>query len=210
MTAPAASLTASLLARKGEALPAMKAASFTDPSLAWDDAAPYAPATLPPPLLTPSPAAGQGRPASRPVAARSAVPEMIDRPIQVPPPRPLAANPAPDTAAPVAAAPAVTAPVAVSVKPQPAKAVSAKPVPAKPAAAKKGSGNNGNGPSGVSSSERRRISLRLDDPAYLKLKVISARNRRSMQDLLTEALSRMVEEDGLDAGPGCPFCAKED
>lgn len=180
---PAASLSSSLLARKGQARPAMRPQGFHGTALnledlGWNDMGDDA---LPPaPVVPLTPAA-----AVPPVAEASVPPVLAERQVlreefeRTPEPAPVAAAPAPEPMPepkPRPVAQAAPAPVAAAAAQRIARAVRAGPAKAA-------------------------FTLRLDAERHLRLRLASASRNRSAQALVTEALDAYIatlpEVEGL-------------
>lgn len=176
----AAALTSSLLARKGEAMPAMVSASFSDPTLAWED----------------------NDSALRPMGGGA----VIDRPLHVTPPRPMSSLLTPVGHAPVRSpepvrAPAPDAPIRfrrIKADNIPADMIPCFSIPvlvAPPVRAM----DEGTTQAPVTApvqavakkkaKSRVRVSLRLPETEYMQLKLLAVSSRRSMQDILFDALA---------------------
>jgi hypothetical protein len=191
-----ASLSSSLLARKGAAKPAMRPQGWGQgvnlEDLGWNDmghaqpAAPERPEHVPSPItaLTPSPRLQSEIPAPSPVIEQQRTIEQSFKP------------------APVEAASVEVAPVEVvqvrAEEPAPAKAapvevVSAKaeaPAPAKPAAEVVAiASRQRRAPGGKAKAA---FTLRLDADRHLKLRLACAVSHRSAQQLVTEALDAFL------------------
>ena len=176
---PTASLSSSLLARKGQARPAMRPQGFLQLStataqddLGWNDmgeaamAAAYAPAPQP---LNPETAAEAPKPAV--LREREALDERLAAP------QPEVAAPAP----PLAPAPALieTAPAPLPELTPVSDGVLARVVRA------------------VSTKKAKAaFTLRLDQERHLKLRLASAVSHRSCQHLVTEALDQFLDSFG--------------
>lgn len=169
---PTASLSSSLLARKGQARPAMRPQGFVglnpataQEDLGWNDMGdehvhahhPQAQQFVPEPAPVPAP---------KPQVLRQI--EQLDERFSAP--EPVAAPPAP---APMA----VTAPPAAPVAPRPALA---------PAAAERLARE-------VARKSKAAFTLRLDNDRHLRLRLASAVTNRSAQQLVTEALDAFLE-----------------
>lgn len=199
----AASLTGSLLARKGAAYPAAYSAPTPAPDGASDGSAarayndPRVIASAPPAAVmptapsTPEPKVEQwqdGRftsnpTVSEPVAARPA------------PESPLAAKPTAES--PLAAKPAAEIPPAAD--PAPALAPVTEPV----ADAGMGVAGGVTLPQTMDKMGRVRLSVRLDPDRYLRVKMASARTRWSAQDIVIAALDRYLGgKSDSDSGDG--------
>jgi hypothetical protein len=161
---PLASLSSGLLARKGQARPAMRPQGFIDlksgamqDDLGWNDMGEDSPAPAPQPVIVPARAPIV---APKPAVLRQI--EALDEQMAQPAPAPApAAQPAP---APVAARPA---PKRASVK-----------APIRAAADGKA---------------KTAFTLRLDNDRHLRLRLASAVTNRSAQLLVTQALDRFLE-----------------
>jgi hypothetical protein len=198
---PAASLSGSLLVRKGAAAPSGMAlrATQTAPT-GWDHSS--EPARTPDtPWRKPSKSAVAGRAPLRGVAA---------------------SEPAPNGAAPRSSA---TPPVAKTVRTTlPASCGPRAEGPAERRADARGSrsgGGSGGGTAGGASAggasksapqrghnghSRRKLSLRLDPDRYLRLKLVSAHTQRSAQQILTDLLDRYLDEASDAVRGGCCQC----
>lgn len=161
---PAASLSSGLLARKGQARPAMRPQGYIglDPGtslddLGWNDMG----SEMPAPAFDPVP----------PVLAQrqTLVEEFAPEPTPAP-------QPAPEP---------VTAPVAREPEPEPEPEAPARPVSTATAARI--------GREVASRKGKAAFTLRLDHERHLKLRLASALNGRSAQVIVTEALDAFLE-----------------
>jgi hypothetical protein len=182
---PAASLSSSLLARKGQARPAMRPQGFHGTALnledlGWNDMGDDAPP--PAPVVPLTPAAALPPVAEAPVppvlAERQVLREEFER---TPEPAPIAAAPAP--------APEPTP------EPEPKPVAQAAPAPVAAAAAQRIARAVRAGPAKAA------FTLRLDAERHLRLRLASASRNRSAQALVTEALDAYIatlpEVEGL-------------
>lgn len=178
---PTASLSSSLLARKGQARPAMRPQGFVgmNPATAQDDlgwndmgdesahAQQFAPEPAPAP------------PVAKPQVLRQI--EQLDERFSQPTP----VAPRPVTAPRVPALPPVTEQVA-EPQPQPAPAPVAQRPLLPPAAAERLARE-------VAKKSKAAFTLRLDNDRHLRLRLASAVTNRSAQQIVTEALDAFLE-----------------
>lgn len=183
----AAALTSSLLARKGEAMPAMVSASFNDPSLAWEDTETNG--TMPSMM-------GAGAVADRPVHVTSprpvsalltpvgrGVPHRPDAKSTPKPAEPIRFRRIKADNIPATMIPCFSIPVLVAPPVQMMDEVVRQPAPTKGAAPK------------AARKPRVRVSLRMPEGEYMRLKMLAVTSRRSMQEILFEALTDVVLDD---------------
>jgi hypothetical protein len=198
----AASLTGSLLARKGAAYPASYSAPAASPDSTGDASDAVAPrayndprviASAPPPVVAPATHATQdqqgeqlqdGRFAPGPATGET---RAVKTPI--------------DTTRPVNNTPVVEITPAVENKHKPAIGTAAAAPPRRaPVANFATAATDGIGlPQTIDKMGRVRLSVRLDPDRYLRVKMASARTRWSAQDIVIAALDRYL---GGQSGPG--------
>jgi hypothetical protein len=172
---PFASLTSGLLARKGQAKPAMRAQAFNHggahDDLGWNDMGYGRPRVI----------GDEPRPYAPPVPEVVRQQEEIAQEFAAPPQEALPVPEVPPVA-PAAAEPVLAAPVAVEL-PVPTPAVAA-PVTAKPAVKPR---------SKATGKARAAFTLRLEAERHLKLRLACALTGRSAQHLVSEALERLLQ-----------------
>lgn len=167
---PFASLSSGLLARKGQAKPAMRPQGFSGfgtvseaiDDLGWNDMGLSDNQAVPPVEMLPLPPVLRQR-------------EVLAHEIE-------AAGPDPVRPAPVAAAP--RAPASADIPTMP---------PAMPVPPKRASKRRGGGSTRVTGGSKAAFTLRLDADRHLRLRLASALHRQSAQQLVTEALDSFLK-----------------
>ncbi|WHU03240.1 hypothetical protein [Sphingomonas sp. NIBR02145] len=178
---PTASLSSSLLARKGQARPAMRPQGFVgmNPATAQDDLGwnDMGDESAQPQQFAPEPAP---MPAPKPQVLRQI--EQLDERFSQPAPVPA---PVPVTRPRVPALPPVVEEVA-----EPAPVVASAPAPQAPALAPAAAERLARE---VARKSKAAFTLRLDNDRHLRLRLASAVTNRSAQQIVTEALDAFLE-----------------
>lgn len=178
---PTASLSSSLLARKGQARPAMRPQGFVgmNPATAQDDLGwnDMGDESAQPQQFVPEPAP---MPAPKPQVLRQI--EQLDERFSQPAPVPA---PVPVTRPRVPALPPVVEEVA-----EPAPVVASAPAPQAPALAPAAAERLARE---VAKKSKAAFTLRLDNDRHLRLRLASAVTNRSAQQIVTEALDAFLE-----------------
>ncbi|MBB4839547.1 hypothetical protein HNP52_002616 [Sphingomonas kyeonggiensis] len=178
---PTASLSSSLLARKGQARPAMRPQGFVgmNPATAQDDLGwnDMGDESAQPQQFVPEPAP---MPAPKPQVLRQI--EQLDERFSQPAPVPA---PVPVTRPRVPALPPVVEEVA-----EPAPVVASVPAPQAPALAPAAAERLARE---VAKKSKAAFTLRLDNDRHLRLRLASAVTNRSAQQIVTEALDAFLE-----------------
>jgi hypothetical protein len=195
---PAASLTGSLLVRKGAAAPSGMALRATQAApTGWDHAGE--------PARTPE--TPWRKPAKSPVAGRAPL-----RGVSASEPAAGAAAPRPSNP-PVAKTVRTTLPASCGPRADGAAERRADAGGSRGGSSSEGAASKSGGgaskvspPRGHNGHGRRKLSLRLDPDRYLRLKLVSAHTQRSAQQILTDLLDRYLEEAGDAVRGGCCQC----